>query len=68
MVKWGYFPTCDDNKIGPLPDFNSYWFSFALYFDEETLKFSEINCLDTKQRIGYMPKRSPQTVAEEGNY
>ncbi|KAL2745669.1 hypothetical protein V1477_006060 [Vespula maculifrons] len=30
MVKWGYFPTCDDNKIGPSTDFNSYWFSFAL--------------------------------------
>ncbi|KAF7379617.1 hypothetical protein HZH68_016565 [Vespula germanica] len=24
-MKWGYFPTCDGNKVGSLIDFDSYW-------------------------------------------
>ncbi|KAL2734913.1 LOW QUALITY PROTEIN: hypothetical protein V1477_013631 [Vespula maculifrons] len=36
MEKWEYSPTRDDNKIGPLTDFDSYWFSLALNFDECT--------------------------------
>ncbi|KAL2735048.1 hypothetical protein V1477_013448 [Vespula maculifrons] len=36
MEKWEYSPTRDDNKIGPLTDFDSYWFSLALNFVEYT--------------------------------
>ncbi|KAF7395330.1 hypothetical protein HZH68_009380 [Vespula germanica] len=41
MEKWEYSPTRDDNKIGPLTDFDSYWFSLALNFDESTSYFSQ---------------------------
>ncbi|KAL2747047.1 hypothetical protein V1477_005419 [Vespula maculifrons] len=41
MVQWGYSPTSDDNKIGPSTDFDSYWFSLALNFDEYTSQFSQ---------------------------
>ncbi|KAL2744061.1 hypothetical protein V1477_007937 [Vespula maculifrons] len=34
--EWEYTPTRDDNKIGPLTDFDSYWFSLALNFEEYT--------------------------------
>ncbi|KAL2735042.1 hypothetical protein V1477_013442 [Vespula maculifrons] len=36
MEKWEYSPTRDDNKIGPLTDFDSYWFTLALNFVEYT--------------------------------
>ncbi|KAL2745947.1 hypothetical protein V1477_005865 [Vespula maculifrons] len=36
IAKWEYSPTRDDNKIGTLIDFDSYWFSCVLYFDEYT--------------------------------
>ncbi|KAL2735049.1 hypothetical protein V1477_013449 [Vespula maculifrons] len=36
MEKWEYSPTRDDNKIGPLTDFDNYWFSLALNFVEYT--------------------------------
>ncbi|KAL2750931.1 LOW QUALITY PROTEIN: hypothetical protein V1477_001034 [Vespula maculifrons] len=32
--QWGYSPTRNDNKIGPLADFDSYWLSLVLNFDE----------------------------------
>ncbi|KAL2744060.1 LOW QUALITY PROTEIN: hypothetical protein V1477_007936 [Vespula maculifrons] len=41
MEKWEYSPTRDDNKIGPLTDFDSYWFSLALNFDECTSRVYE---------------------------
>ncbi|KAL2743445.1 hypothetical protein V1477_008934 [Vespula maculifrons] len=40
-MKWGYSPTRDDNKVRTLTDFDSYWFSLALYFDEWTCQFSQ---------------------------
>ncbi|KAL2735041.1 hypothetical protein V1477_013441 [Vespula maculifrons] len=40
-LEWEYSPICDDNKIGPLTDFDSYWFSLALNFDECTSQFAQ---------------------------
>ncbi|KAL2750929.1 hypothetical protein V1477_001032 [Vespula maculifrons] len=34
LGQWGYSPTRNDNEIGPLTDFDSYWLSLVLNFDE----------------------------------
>nr|KAF7389465.1 hypothetical protein H0235_017949 [Vespula pensylvanica] len=34
IEQWGYFSTRDDNKVRTLTDFDSYWFSLALNFNE----------------------------------
>ncbi|KAL2747053.1 hypothetical protein V1477_005423, partial [Vespula maculifrons] len=39
--QWGYSPTRENNKIEPSTDFDSYWFSLALNFDEYTSQFSQ---------------------------
>ncbi|KAF7405974.1 hypothetical protein HZH68_005343 [Vespula germanica] len=40
-LKWAVLGSCDNNKIKPLIDFDFYWFSRALYFDEYTSQFSQ---------------------------
>ncbi|KAL2723702.1 hypothetical protein V1477_018934 [Vespula maculifrons] len=39
IEKWGCFRSRDDNKGGSLTDFDSYWSTLALNFDEWTSQF-----------------------------
>ncbi|KAL2748424.1 hypothetical protein V1477_003067 [Vespula maculifrons] len=62
-AKWGYYPTRDDNKVGPLTDFDSYWFSCALATDEETQKFSRRPFMHTKiAKWGYSASKDDNKV------
>ncbi|KAL2747050.1 uncharacterized protein V1477_005421 [Vespula maculifrons] len=67
MEKWGYSPTRNDNKIGPSNDFDSYWFSLALNFDEYTSQFSQY-AFSAMVQWGYSPTRDDNKIGPSNDF